>query len=275
MNTRVGQGLAAGLLVAIAGAAALVVRDTLGAIASVPAMSLMEQWQQAALEAEAAAVAVAEEAATDSPPTLDTIAPLATVTYTPSENDWQLARSSLDNALQLAPDNPELHANLGRLYQFRFENNNLPLDTISESAGHAAAAFQRAAQLRPTWPYHWWDVARTEYVLQRAPGPAFRQALDNVVRFGPWLEDVQLFATDLALEHWPALDASSHQLALQNIDRALQRNPDIVSAMLASYAAWSEVCSSGERQDAALDHLRDYCQSPELRAGISAPPPAG
>ncbi len=237
-------------------AGALVVRDALAAFSAVPALSLMQEWEQRKM-------AMLESATIPAGPS--TSEPIAE-TFSPDDAEWRYAHDSLERAIQLAPGNPELYANMGRLYQYKFEDNHLPLEEISASANSALEAFYRAAQLRPTWPYHWWDIARTEYVLQRSQSAEFRQALDNSVRFGPWLNDVQLFAADLALEHWESLGAESRQLALANLDRALQRSPEFVPDIVAAYQAWEPLCEqAGLAAAQPLEQLRAYCADEDLR----------
>jgi len=268
-----GRGLALGAMLGIGYASVLVVRDAMGSIYSVPALQLMEQWQQQRYAAQAAAVAEASRTGRADDPASNAalIAQVIEETpFSPDPGDWEIARASLDRAIALAPGNPELHANRGRLYQFRFEDRNLQLDAIREGAETALGSFTEAARLRPTWPYHWWDIARTGYVLQRTFSPQFYQALDNTSRFGPWLNDVQLFAADLALEHWDTLAPDSRALALDNIDRALVRSPEIVTGIVAEYAAWEPVCDAGPGSGRDYLQLNDYCASAELRSGASA-----
>lgn len=247
------------LILVVLGAGALLVRMTLGYISAVPALRIMQQWEyekyRTVEEEEAGAPATdasPEQALPASPFVLD-------------GEEWDVALQSLQRAIRLSPDNPELHANLGRLYQYRFDDNALPLESLHHDANRARDAFRQAAYLRPTWSYHWWDLARTEYRLQRTHTEDFARALNNTVRFGPWLEDVQLFATDLGLEHWDSLDAGSRQIALGNIDRGLQRNPEIVLDIVATYDAWASLCEQAEASARPLVELPAYCADPALR----------
>ncbi|TXS89902.1 hypothetical protein FV139_19445 [Parahaliea maris] len=263
LKTAAGRGAAVGAILGLTWAGALVVREAAAAIYAVPALQLMEQWQEDRVAAQAVAMAEAARASMAAGHSAEDGAELSVspeeVPFSPDPRDWDTARAALEKALALAPGNPELHANRGRLYQFRFEDRSLPLDDIRRGAEQALASFEQAASLRPTWPYHWWDIARTEYVLQRTYQPEFYRALDNVTRFGPWLEDVQLFAADLALEHWGDLQAESRTLALANIDRALGRNPEIASSMVASYQAWDPVCEASRQASGDYLQIAQYC----------------
>lgn len=268
LKTAAGRGVAVGAILGLTYASVLVVREAAAAIYAVPALQIMEQWQEDRVIAQAEAVAEATRASMAGDPSAEggeavSVSP-EDVPFSPDPADWETARASLEKALALAPGNPELHANLGRLYQFRFEDRSLPLDEIRNGAELALASFEQAARLRPTWPYHWWDIARTEYVLQRTYQPEFYQALDNVTRFGPWLEDVQLFAADLALEHWGELQPASRALALANIDRALTRNPEIATSIVASYQAWEPVCEASRQAGSAYLQITEYCTAPEM-----------
>ncbi|MFV8818157.1 hypothetical protein [Haliea sp. E17] len=254
-------------LVLIAGlgyATLSVIRDTLASLYAVPALQLMQEWDLANV-VQPQAGDIAPPGASAGGPGGD--APIAS--FSPDEAEWQLAYAALQRAINLAPGNPELYANLGRLYQFKFEDNSLPLEDIDASAHEASTAFNMAARLRPTWPYHWWDIARTEYVLQRSHLADFRRALDNGVRFGPWLRDVQLFSADLALEHWDTLGTESRQLALANFDRALVRSPEFVPDIIAAYDAWDMLCQQAEGLAPQLPTLPVYCADPDLRTSPS------
>lgn len=270
-NSLLGRLVATGALVGICYAGILVIRDSAASIYAVPAFQLMDEWQQEKNEMEAQAVAEAMELQSrQAAPGQTTPPAMPEIPFSPPEQDWQTARKALNRAVALSPGNPELHANLGRLYQFTFEDLNLPLEALSENAEKAQTAFRQAARLRPTWAYHWWDIARTDYVLQRTHTQEFRQALNNTVRFGPWFEDVQLFATDMAVEHWALLDGQSRSLALANINRALSRNPEIVASIVDSYEAWEPLCqangSEANAESADARHLTAYCEHPELRS---------
>lgn len=270
-RTRRQRMLALLLIVGLLYAGGLLVKDVLASLSAVPALQLMQHWERERYSRsneamEGSAVGMSGEASQElagevaEPPA-----------FVPDPGEWELARSAMERAVALAPGNPEWHANLGRLLQFRFEDDTLPLEESVAYAERALVSFRQAARLRPTWSYHWWDIARTEYVLQRAHTEDFIQALDNSVRFGPWLEDVQLFAADLALEQWRHLGPDSRTIALANLDRALQRNPEITPGIVSSYDAWPSVCTSlGERGSSAeLVQLAAYCADPSLR---EAPP---
>lgn len=243
-------------------AAVQVARGAMASLAAVPALGIMADWEEEKLARSMEATPTPGE-------------PVPEPVFSPPAEEWKAARDAIGRALALSPGNPELHANLGRLYQYRFEDGSQPLEQVHEDAELALAAFRRAASLRPTWPYHWWDIARAEYVLQRSTGPDFRRALNNTVRFGPWLDDVQLFAADLALEHWEILDDASRQLALANLDRALARSPDIAPEIIASYDARDTLCGPGLE---ALPRLSRYCTEAPPLPPASAPsllsPPA-
>ena len=205
------------------------VRAGLAELYAMPATRLMDQWQDAVDELE-----YTEEV------------------FLPDETAWQGVLHNLERAAQLAPANPAYQAELGRLFQFKLQDEALEVETIEALNTTVLGHYQKAAYLRPTWPYYWWDIALAEYDSYHTHTETYQEALQNAARFGPWVTDVQHFVAEMSLETWESLDAATRLVALDNFERALQRQEDDVIDLFDDYDAWDSLCSNAGAGDPGL-----------------------
>lgn len=198
----------------------LSVRNGLALLYAMPATALMDQWQDA------------EEERED-----------MNEVFIPDTAEWQAVSHNLERARELAPNDPDYHAESGRLSQFRLQDESLEIEEIEALNAELLAHYQQAAYFRPTWPYYWWDIALAEYDSYHTYTDTYHEALQNLTRFGPWDSDAQYFLAEVSLETWESLDAATQQVALENIERALQRQPNETSELIEEYDAWDMLCS--------------------------------
>lgn len=139
---------------------------------------------------------------------------------------------------------PEILATLGFLQQLRFEQqiDALEVDALAQIAESAGASFQRAARLRPTWPYYWANIAAEQYKLGRYATPEFSRAIAHAAVFGPWKDDTQLLVAELGALAWPYLDEPAKNAVLGNLSRALERQRDTIMSSESVRSAASTQC---------------------------------
>lgn len=239
-----GVTLAAALLMAfLAYQLSIAVREGLAWLYALPANQLMDQWQ---LQADALENATEENT--------------EAATFAPNPAEWQAVLTNAQQALAMAPNNPVYYANLGRLYQFKLNDKNLDIRDIEEAGAKSLQYFEKAAQLRPTWVYYWWDIALTEYELFHDHTATYHNALQNITRYGPWIDAAQLFSADLALETWYSLNPITKQYALDNIDRALQRQAKAIIEVIEQHTAWNIICYP-KRQNDKYPNIANLCDA--------------
>jgi hypothetical protein len=175
------------------------------------------------------------------------------VELTPTE--WQALEANLNRALALAPHTPRYLSNLGWLQQIRLTQEE---DTLSEAERArleflAYDLYARAAALRPTWPYDWGDMAIEKYRQAEYASEAYHAALTRAARFGPWKDDEQLLIAELGTDTWSTLTPGARQAVLDTIDRALERQPDELIAIVDRHRAWGTVCEAAFRSKASGD----------------------
>jgi hypothetical protein len=158
--------------------------------------------------------------------------------------EWQATQTNLRQALLLAPSNPVYLSNLGYLHQMKLDNEKDTLE-IDELARHVELAYEfyeSAASVRPTWSYDWGNLAVEKYRMVQYSSEAYSRALSQTARYGPWKDDAQLLVADLGTDTWEFLAPEARMAVLDSVDRALQRQPDEIVAIIDAYEAWEKIC---------------------------------
>lgn len=140
----------------------------------------------------------------------------------PSDEEWTLARSHLEQARALDPRQPNYLEDIARLDELRA----LPLKASDAAAPQylrQALVLQRqAARLRPGSPYTWANIA---LIKARLPEPdrEFEAALRNAALLGPWEPGVQIALAEAGFRHWGGLAPETRAALSANLLRALRR----------------------------------------------------
>ena len=190
----------------------------------------------------------------------------AEVTLTVTE--WQAIHANLRQSLGLSPNDPDTLTELGRLHRIQLESDTLDGTEIERHGNLAIDYYERAAKLRPAWPWVWISLAHVRWELYQDSGDAYHQALIHAMHFGPWKGSVQSWVVDLALDTWTSLSPDASDAVLEMIDRSLERAPEVLDAIVDS--EWQTLCRAASPAAAAesrggkaddLSRLRRHCKA--------------
>jgi len=159
-----------------------------------------------------------------------------------TETEWQAVQANLQKALGFSPNNPDTLTELGRLHRIQLEQDALDPMEIERHGNLAIDYYERAARLRPAWPWVWVSLAHVRWELYQDSGDAYHQALIHAMHFGPWEGGVQSWVVDLALDTWESLSPDASHAVLAMIDRSLERAPAVLDAIVD--AEWQTLCSA-------------------------------
>jgi predicted Zn-dependent protease len=87
----------------------------------------------------------------------------------------------------------------------------------------AVAAFTRALQHRPTWPYSWAGLVDALY-RKGDTGQAFEAALQRTSQTGPWEPEVQRTVADYGLAVWNDVSPSTRSEIERMVANGMVRN---------------------------------------------------
>ena len=141
---------------------------------------------------------------------------------------------------------------------------HLVLTEIERYGNLAIDYYERAARLRPAWPWGWSNLALVRYELYQDTSDAYYEALIHATHFGPWEAQVQRLVVDLGRDTWGSLSPDARQAVLGTIDRALQRQPLGLAAIVDSEQAWQVFCETATPDVAANGLLRLQRQCEDL-----------
>lgn len=134
----------------------------------------------------------------------------------PNARAWEGARGVLEDALKLAPGNPVLHEDLGRLH--------LTEPVLALSPQMADAHLRRAVDLRPTAPYPWVALIAARFRVGLS-GEALERLLVGTWQLGPSESGVQVTVAELGLARWGELGAAGRGVVTRAVAAGMQRNP--------------------------------------------------
>lgn len=138
--------------------------------------------------------------------------------YDPEELDWELARTSGEWAVRLAPFSADYREALARVYASRYlsTENGAPVALAFQE--QALVQYRESIRLRPTWPYSYIALAQTLARMNRFDAE-FDQSLRMALHYGPWEPDIMLAMTDMALDDLPHLSPDGRRLVLETVRR--------------------------------------------------------
>lgn len=126
---------------------------------------------------------------------------------------WAQTRDQLQAALRIAPDNAQLHDDMGFLYAARAQGlGQLAPDSAQLPLQHsllqqASASYRAATALRPTFPYSWAYLALAKH-LRAEHDAEFWLAFDKALQYGRNEAGVQPALAQMAFALWPALHSA-------------------------------------------------------------------
>lgn len=155
---------------------------------------------------------------------------------------WQQTRSSLQDASQSAPDNPQLLDDLGYLDASRALALGVPAagtDDFTLRQNLLASAithYRSATRLRPTYPYSWAYLALAKHFAGENDAELW-QSFDKALRHGQAEAGVQPVLAQLAFAHWGALGDQRQRLVIAMVATA----PETIRKQLKLIAAANNV----------------------------------
>ena len=182
--------------------------------------------------------------------------------YAVSAAEWQAIESSVAQANEMMPRNPQYLEALGRLHQLKLTlfADELSIEEMDAHANAARDYFHKAVESRPTWPYYWGNLALEDYRRGNYAADTYSLALANASRFGPWKNDTQRLVIDLGSETWEFLSPHAKREFILNVERALHRQPQNTLRIVRDYGAWPKICEASTGvSDLTLPHLQTLC----------------
>jgi len=185
-----------------------------------------------------------------------------------TETEWQAIHANLRQALSLSPNDPDTLSELGRLHRIQLEQDALGPMAIERHGNLAIDYYERAAKLRPAWPWVWISLAHVRWELYQDGGDDYHQALISAIYFGPWEGGVQSWVVDLALDTWESLSPGASHAVLAMIDRSLEFAPEVLDEIID--AEWQTLCNAANFAAGAENHddrtdelsrLQHYCEA--------------
>ena len=189
-----------------------------------------------------------------------------------TETEWQAVHANLRQSLGLSPNDPDILSELGRLHRIKLEQEALDPMEIERHGNLAIDYYERAARLRPAWPWVWVSLAHVRWELYQDSGDAYHQALIHAMHFGPWEGGVQSWVVDLALDTWGSLSPGASHAVLAMIDRSLERTPEVLDAIIDS--EWQTLCKAASPAATAETHDGGTDEFSRLQHRCEAPTPA-
>ena len=190
-----------------------------------------------------------------------------------AEEEWQAIHANFHRSLDIAPANPAILRELGRLHRIQVQSDELDQTEIERHGALALDYYAQAASLRPTWPWNWSSDAEVRYELYQDASDAYHQALILAAHFGPWEGLVQRTVVELGIDSWPDLSPDARQAVLAMVDRALQRQPERLMFIVDSEQSWATLCQAtlpvaatgpDKGEFDKLSHLQQHCAELEV-----------
>lgn len=135
------------------------------------------------------------------------------------EQRWIRVRDQLLDAISMVPENPQLHSDLGYLHALRAlqvpaANQYAAMAELRQSLfGVALEYYRNAAELRPMFPYGWAHLALVKHYINQADAELW-SAYDKTYAFGRNEPSMQRVLAEIALAHWPDLNAERRDALL-------------------------------------------------------------
>lgn len=180
-----------------------------------------------------------------------------------TETEWQAIHANLRQALSLAPNNTLTLIQLGRLHRIRLESDSLDVTEIERHGNLAIDYYEQAAMLRPAEPWLWISLAHVRWELYQDSGDAYHEALIHAMHFGPLEGGVQRWVLQLSLDTWASLSPDATQAVLDMINRALERTPEALDAIVDS--EWQTVCQAASPSASSESHGGKVVELPRLQ----------
>ncbi len=171
--------------------------------------------------------------------------------------DWDELRIKLSKALELDPNNPEIHESLALAIEGRF-SKAAPKDAEAEVFRKLALDhYRQSVKLRPVWPYAWSNMALVKFRLGQIDDE-FYEALHNAERLGPWEPSIQRTVIELGLINWLVLPKSERTFVLDTISHALEKQPNEALKIVNNHGHLDIICFIHKEKPRVVEYCDEY-----------------
>jgi hypothetical protein len=165
------------------------------------------------------------------------------------------ALESINGALRFFPRHPVYLDLKGQILEYSADLPGLPGRERKQILEEAAVQYRGAIARRPLWPYSWSNLMSVKDKQGNIDGE-YIKAFERSAELGPWEPRLQLQLIRSGLAHWPELGARQHELVSEVIDRAIQRQPGEMFAMIRAFNRPDLVCDQYPEQP----RIQRYCR---------------
>ena len=145
---------------------------------------------------------------------------------------WEQAQRYLWLASRLAPFDPQILGDQGRLYDSRASATQA--SDASTEYERALGFYRQALALRPAWPYAWVDIAGLKIAQQRLDAE-YLHAVQQALTLGPWQTKVQASIAFGGLMVWDMLPATLQTGVEKTIARGLLNDSRLMMTVAKHY----------------------------------------
>ena len=178
--------------------------------------------------------------------------------FEPSQDDWLSYQSNLEQALSFNSTNAEIYRHLGLVIQAPYTSFQLGHKDAMEARKKALDYYRQAINLRPTWPYHYSDLALVKFRLLEID-EEFYDAMYASMEFGPWEPDVQRVIAEIGMVLWNILGTQDRQFILDTIRKSFKHaNKTHADAIRKAIEKWQFVDRVCEEVEGNIDLVK-YC----------------
>jgi len=160
----------------------------------------------------------------------------------PTTQELQKVETFYKTAVEYTPNNPGLHQVGGRLSEWQAYVAPDESEEQKKYRQESLERFRRSTQLRPTWPYAWFDLAKAK-IRALEPDEEFQTALHKAITLGQNEPDIQQGTMQLGLLAWRILNQEIKASVLDTIKTLHQQNPKKLYQGAKDYDRQDLLCS--------------------------------
>jgi tetratricopeptide (TPR) repeat protein len=163
---------------------------------------------------------------------------------------WGKAQKQVEYALQVTPDDPNLHESLAWLYASRSQamENYIP-ELATEFMQKALVSYQQAATLRPMSAPTWANVALAHHKLATSGTEDLTPmwtAFDKALAYGAREPVVQKALAEVGFARFDAMTPERRQAFLAMVGAALTYSLPPIAAQAVRHGHWAEFSAARE-----------------------------
>lgn len=143
------------------------------------------------------------------------------------EQSKVLTQAELDDAFSASESMLNLHGHhphylnmAAKLYEWKAFKFNDDKSIYFHSLEQALVLYKKSTILRPHWPLTWAHMANVKAKLGMIDKD-FYYYIDQSIKYGPYMPEVNLQVSKLFLAHWGTLAGFSTKVGLEQVNRAL------------------------------------------------------